>query len=197
MDDMWAYIKVLTVGLIAAILLYFLFFDFEFEMPRDKAITISDYGKSYNVIYDGKFSGFVTVNSDQSEVKFVVENLSRGPYWFDGAKYYLWVEDVGYGLGSEKSTDILSGGELILNPGQTMTLSVTPRLNLLISKASGFSIMLEDGTKIRFGYQKLSLWGLLQWALIRRDLESMYEISGGRVLNKKHEDPFAEWKLNK
>ncbi len=52
----------------------------------------------------------------------------------------------------------------ILNPKETVHIMATmPKDVPILQEIEGFSIRLENGRKIRFGYEKLGWWDRLRW----------------------------------
>jgi hypothetical protein len=146
--------------------------DIKFSIPKEypikgKTKIVSEGTKSYLIIYNEDFVGSATYTPSNSIVHFYIKNKSDYPLWFDGAKFFMWdKKETGYGLqviGFENHA--FDNQSLILNPTESIEFTAKTSYVLSFEKTDGFSIAIEKGPKIRFGYHRLGWWDHLRWLI--------------------------------
>ncbi len=144
--------------------------DIKFSIPKTHPIKgkneiVSEGIQRYFVIYNEDFSGSATYTPSKNTVHFYIKNTSNDPQWFDEAKFFIWdKKHTGYGLqiiGFENYA--FDNRSLILNPTESIEFTAKTSYALPLEKTGGFSIKIEKGPKIRFGYHRLGWWDRLRW----------------------------------
>lgn len=144
----------------------------KFSIPKTQPIKgkseiVSEGAKRYFIIYNEDFTGSASYTPSDGLVHFYIRNSSNDPYWFDESKFFMWDnKHTGYGLQIiDFENHAFDNQSLILNPAESIKFTAKTSYALPLGKTNGFSIQINKGHKIRFGYHRLGWWDWLRWRI--------------------------------